>query len=105
MSSIAQISDISIVSAHCEQFIKYECKGSLLFCPDDPTAWWVSRNGIQLLYWGGGGGASPVDFKKCACGATSPGTCVDSSYICNCYANIDRSWLGDTGYLTEIVFL
>ena len=53
-----KISDISIVSAHCEHFIKYECEGSLLFRPDDPTGWWVSSNGIQLLYWKGGGGVS-----------------------------------------------
>ena len=68
---MAQISFIPVVSAHCEQFIKYDCKGSLLFRPDDPaTGWWVSRNGIQLLY---SGGASPVDFKKC-------GTSLKSSF-------------------------
>ena len=31
--------------------------------------------------------------------------CTESSYSCNCYASMDRSWLEDSGYLTEIVFL
>ena len=38
VSSVAQISDIPMVSAYCEQFIKYECKGSLLF-RSAPAGW------------------------------------------------------------------
>ncbi|CAH3168777.1 unnamed protein product, partial [Porites lobata] len=89
VSSIAQISFIPVVSAHCEQFIKYDCKGSLLFRPDDPaTGWWVSHNGIQLLY---SGGASPVDFKKCVCGTTSPNICVRKAHIA---ATVMQAWIG-----------
>ena len=54
---------------------------------------------------GGGGEASLLDFQKCARGATFPNICVDSPYSCNCYPNIDRSWLEDNGYLTEIFFV
>ena len=39
VSSVAQISGIPMVSAYCEQFIKYECKGSLLF-RSAPAGWW-----------------------------------------------------------------
>ena len=97
VSSVAQISGIPMVSAYCEQFIKYECRGSLLF-RSAPTGWWVSRDSVQMLYWGG---ASPDDFQKCACGTTSPNTCVDTSYSCNCDANIGSSWHEDSGNLTD----
>ena len=97
VSSVAQISGIPMVSAYCEQFIKYECEGSLLF-RSAPTGWWVSRDSVQMLYWGG---ASPDDFQKCACGATSPNTCVDTSYSCNRDANIGSSWHEDSGNLAD----
>ena len=59
-----------------------------------------------MLYWGGAGnrllgGASPDDFRKCACGATSPNTCVDTSYSCNCDAYIGSSWHEDSGNLND----
>ena len=38
VSSVVQISDIPMVSAYCEQFIKYECKGSLLFRLDQQAS-------------------------------------------------------------------
>ena len=44
---------------------------------------------------------SQDDFQKCACGATSPNTCVDTSYSCNCDANIGSSWHEDSGNLTD----
>ncbi|CAH3147397.1 unnamed protein product, partial [Porites evermanni] len=97
VSRVAQISGIPMVSAYCEQFIKYECKGSLLF-RSAPAGWWVSRDSIQMLYWGG---ASPDDFRKCACGVATPNTCVDTSYSCNCDANIGSYWHEDSGNLTN----
>ena len=95
ISSVEQIAGLPDASAHCEQFIKYECLGSLLLYSGNPTGWWVSRDGAPMTYWGG---ATPADSYKCACGVTN--TCVNSARGCNCDAN-DSVWREDSGLLTE----
>ena len=92
-ASLSQLASLTDVSAHCEQFIKYECYGSLLDF-SNPVGWWVSRDSSQMLYWGG---ASP-DSKKCACGMTN--SCADPSKACNCDRN-DGVWREDSGLLTD----
>ena len=64
-ATIPQITSLSAVSTHCEQFIKYECH-SVMFIARD-YAWWVSRDGSKMRYWGG---ASP-GTTNCACGMTN----------------------------------
>ena len=54
-----------------------------------------------FLEWSIGVEPSQDDFQKCACGATSPNTCVDTSYSCNCDANIGSSWHEDSGNLND----
>ena len=95
LTGVAQLAGLADVSAHCEQFIKYECYGALLF--RDGECWWVSRDNEKMIYWGG---ARPDDYKKCACGVTSPNSCVDPNYGCNCEMN-DATWREDSGLLTE----
>ena len=90
-----QLAGLLKMSANCEQFIKYECHGSALHSNGSPNGWWVSRDLIQMTYWGG---ASPSDFYKCACGVTN--SCADSSRGCNCDKN-DDAWREDSGLLTE----
>ena len=100
ITSVEQISVLLDISAHCEQFIKYECYGSLLFYsepPGDPSGWWVSRNLTAMMYWGG---ATPSDSLKCACGAEEQNTCANTDRGCNCDANLD-SWQEDSGLLKE----
>ena len=95
LTGVAQLAGLADVSIHCEQFIKYECYGALLFRDDE--CWWVSRHNQSMFYWGG---AKPGDNKKCACGVTSPNSCADPSFGCNCDKN-DYTWREDSGFLTE----
>ena len=91
-ASLSQLAKLTDVSAHCEQFIKYECYGSLLF--HTYYGWWVSRDSSKMTYWGG---ASPGS-NKCACGMTN--SCADFSEACNCDKN-DGVWREDSGLLTD----
>ena len=92
-ASLSQLASLTKVSSQCEQFIKYECYGSVLWF-DSPTGWWVSPDSSSMTYWGG---ASPGS-RKCACGMTN--SCADSSYSCNCDMN-DYVWREDSGLLTD----
>ena len=92
-ASLSQLASLTNVSSHCEQFIKYECRGSRLFYGG--VAWWVARDSKKMTYWGG---ASP-DSGKCACGMNN--SCADSRRGCNCDKNDATEWLEDSGLLTE----
>ena len=91
-ASLSQLASLTRVSSHCEQFIKYECYGSLLF-QSNPYGWWVSRDSAKMIYWGGASGS-----RKCACGMTN--SCADLRYGCNCDLN-DNVWREDSGLLTD----
>ena len=80
-ASLSQLADLTNVSSHCEQFIKYECQDSGLFFYADPAGWWVSRDSTKMTYWGG---ASPGS-GKCACGMTN--SCANPNRGCNCDKN------------------
>ncbi|XP_068692974.1 neurexin-4-like isoform X2 [Montipora foliosa] len=93
--SLSQLAMLTTVSAHCEQFIKYECYHSKLLAPShNPSGWWVSRDSNKMTYWGG---ATPGS-GKCACGMTS--SCARQSNVCNCNKN-DAQWREDSGLLTD----
>ena len=90
-ASLSQLASLTRVSSHCEQFIKYECYGSVM---SSGYAWWVSRDSSKMSYWGG---ASPSS-GKCACAVTN--SCANPSYGCNCDSN-DGVWREDSGLLTD----
>ena len=90
-ASLSQLASLTRVSSHCEQFIKYECHGSILL--RGLNGWWVSRDSSQMTYWGGASVS-----RNCACGMTN--SCADSSYGCNCDKN-DNVWREDSGLLTD----
>ena len=87
-----QIVTLVGISRRCFQFIKFECFGVELFGRD--MAWWVSRDGNKMNYWGG---ADP-DSGKCACGMDD--SCVDPKYDCNCDSEKSQ-WLEDSGFLSD----
>ena len=91
-ASLSQLASLTTVSLFCEQFIQYECHRSLMF--RNNVAWWVSRDSIDMHYWGG----APAGSGKCACGIDD--SCVEPEYHCNCDANNDE-WREDSGLLTE----
>ena len=90
-ASLSQLASLTRVSSHCEQFIKYECHGSVV---GSGYAWWVSRDSSNMAYWGG---ASPGS-GKCACGMSN--SCANPSNGCNCDNN-DYVWREDSGLLTD----
>ena len=91
--SLSQLASLTRVSAHCEQFIKYECYGSALLFNNDLRGWWVWRDSTKMTYWGGASGNG-----KCACGMTN--SCASFNYGCNCDRN-DHIWREDSGLLTD----
>ena len=93
--TMAQMIALTDLSGNCEQFIRYECRGSvLLYGTSTDYASWESREGKKMNYWGG---ASPGS-RKCACGMTQ--SCNRAGYICNCDIN-DGAWRSDEGYLSD----
>ena len=95
--STAQLAALTRVSENCEQFIKFECNNGIAFIsrsPGDNYAWWVSRDGTRINYWGGARGQS----NMCACGVTN--SCSNSGKKCNCY-NGGSGWREDSGLLTD----
>ncbi len=95
VTSVAQLAVLTIVSANCEQFIKYECLNNPILYNGVKYGWWVSRNNVAMNYWGG---ATPADTYKCACGLTN--SCADPSDGCNCDKD-DSVWREDSGFITE----
>ena len=94
-ASFLQLGNLTTISAHCEQFIKYECHNVLLFFKNRRMyGWWVSRDGDKMTYWGGSNSTYPY---KCACGVN--GSCANITYGCNCDMN-DNVWREDSGLLT-----
>ena len=90
--STAQLAALTRVSQICKQFIKFECNNDVAFVANG-MAWWVSRDGRKMNYWGGAGGSA----NMCACGVTN--TC-SSSRKCNCN-DYNSGWKEDSGLLTD----
>ena len=82
--STAQLAALTRVSQNCEQLIKFECNNQVAFVPES-HAWWVSRDGRKMNYWGGAGG--------------SANTCLNGQK-CNCY-NGGSGWREDSGLLAD----
>jgi len=53
----------------CEQFIIYECYGSMIFSGNTPYAWWISSSGQKMTNWGG------VDHTKTGCSCSLRNAC------------------------------
>ncbi|KAL9952578.1 hypothetical protein ACROYT_G039848 [Oculina patagonica] len=90
--STAQLAALTRVSQNCEQFIKFECNNGVAFI-EQSYAWWVSRDGTRMNYWGGATGHD----KMCACGVTNSCT---GGIKCNC-DNSGSGWYEDSGLLTD----
>ncbi|KAL9952575.1 hypothetical protein ACROYT_G039845 [Oculina patagonica] len=90
--STVQLAALTRISQYCEQFIKFECNNDVAFIVEG-DAWWMSRDGTQMNYWGGATGHD----KMCACGVTN--SCSNGKK-CNCY-NSGGGWREDSGLLTE----
>ena len=91
--STAQLAALTRVSQNCEQFIKFECNNAVAFIPRDKYAWWVSRDGRRINYWGGATGYNYM----CACGVTNS---CSNGQTCNCH-NSGSGWREDSGLLTD----
>ena len=87
-----QLAALTRVSQNCEQFIKFECNYEVAFVEEN-LAWWVSRDGKRMNYWGGATGS----LNTCACGVTN--SCSNGKK-CNC-RNSGDGWREDSGLLTD----
>jgi len=90
--STAQLAALTRVSQNCEQFIKFECNNDVIFI-EGSGAWWVSRDGTRMNYWGGATGHNTM----CACGVTNS---CSTGRKCNC-ENYSSGWREDSGLLTD----
>ena len=90
--STGQLAALTRVSQNCEQFIKFECNNDIAFI-ESSNAWWVSRDGTRMNYWGGATGYN----NMCACGVTN--SCSNGKK-CNC-DNHANGWRADSGLLTD----
>ena len=92
--STAQLAALTRVSQNCEQFIKFECNNDVAFI-EPGYAWWVSRDGTRINYWGGATGHT----NMCACGVAN--SCRGGKK-CNCdYQTTTIGWREDSGLLTD----
>ncbi|OTF83684.1 hypothetical protein BLA29_006099 [Euroglyphus maynei] len=93
-SIMQQIERIVNSSFSCQQYIRWDCKGSVFsFWFQHYHSWWLDRNGRTRTYWGG---AVP-DSNSCGCFPYCHPTVKNST--CNCDANIKTDWLEDSGLL------
>ena len=90
-ATTAQLAELTRVSKNCEQLIKYECTIGSPFV-ESGWAWWVSRDGTKMNYWGGATGYS----NMCACGVKNS---CSSGNNCNCPPG--GGWSEDSGLLTD----
>ena len=90
--STAQLAALTRVSQNCEQFIKFECRPGVAFV-EQRYAWWVSRDGTRMDYWGGATGHNDM----CACGLTDS---CPGGFKCNCPSRL-QGWSEDSGLLTD----
>ncbi|PFX13716.1 Neurexin-4 [Stylophora pistillata] len=88
-ANISQLVSLINVSQQCEQFIKYECRGSTL-----KDGFWLSRDSERMTYWSG----EAPESDMCACGINK--SCAKPSKNCNCHVN-DNVWRQDSGFLTN----
>ena len=92
--NVAQLTALTRVSQNCEQFIKFECNNDVAFI-ENGYAWWVSRDGKRMNYWGGATGHT----NMCACGVAN--SCRGGKK-CNCdYQTTTIGWREDSGLLTD----
>ena len=87
--SMDKIQALINTSKYCEQFIKYRCHSSRI----TNHAWWVSRQGSRMNYWGG----AAVNSGKCKCGMSN--SCAGGGK-CNCDVD-DSTFREDSGFLTD----
>ena len=80
-------------SDHCRQYVEFNCINTKFLTRRElelPGAYWVSENGVEHHYWGGG----KLGGVTCACGTTL--SCHDKTKTCNCDTG-DGVWRQDAG--------
>ena len=49
-ANFLQLGNLTTTSAHCEQFIKFECHRAMLLYNGHMFGWWLSRDGDKITY-------------------------------------------------------
>ena len=97
VTKMSQLEQLINASYSCQQFIKWECRGSTFsyWYPKTHHSWWVDRDGIAQNYWGN----AETNSSSCGCFPYCFPTFKNST--CNCDANLKTQWLEDSGLLLD----
>ena len=96
-ASLSQVAILTNISSHCEQFIKYESHGSMIFRKKSLGGWWVSRDSKKMTHLSGASGND-----KCACGMTN--SCADPSLTRKIF-QLNSSGLEKSLHLRKVITL
>lgn len=91
--SKAHLQALVKLSNKCEQYIKYECKDSVI----SQYGWWTSVKGQKMTNFG------DVNHSQSGCSCHLTNSCA-GKHKCNCDMN-DNVWREDSGILKEKEFL
>ncbi|XP_014677786.1 PREDICTED: contactin-associated protein-like 2 [Priapulus caudatus] len=99
-ATIEQLTALTQVSTTCDQYMRYECFGSVIYSNRARLryAWWQSRDNERQFDWGG----APWNSGECAC--TKNRSCFTRGEVCNCDSNAEL-WLSDNGLLNNKTLL
>jgi len=100
MGPYRQLVSLILLSGHCEQYIRYDCKEAPLNSGNESNAWWTDRHEEQHFYWSGSSRVEEVMGFQGVCYCHAQGSCVTPEALCNCDAG-ESAWSYDDGQLTD----
>ena len=95
-----QLEAIILMSSHCEQYIRYDCKMAPLNSDNESNAWWMDRHEKLHFYWSGSGDVESYLSYEGVCYCHHQQICLTEDVKCNCDAG-EEAWTYDDGQLTD----
>ena len=95
-----QLEAIILMSSHCEQYIRYDCKMAPLNSDNESNAWWMDRHETLHFYWSGEGDVESYLGYEGVCYCYHQEICLREDVKCNCDAG-EEVWTYDDGQLTD----
>jgi len=98
--AMKQIASLTVLSTHCEQYIRYDCHNAPLNFNNESNGWWMDRNDMTHFYWSGDSTIEDNEGFKGTCYCHLQKTCISKVHRCNCDAG-ESIWSFDDGQLTD----
>ena len=95
-----QVEAIILMSSHCEQYVRYDCKKAPLNSGNESNAWWMDRHETPHFYWSGAGDVESYLGYEGVCYCYHQQICLREGVKCNCDA-AEEAWTYDDGQLTD----